>query len=65
MISKKESRIIAFIMLIGAIVFFAFAVTHPSSSFPWSNAVTYTIYIVYSLIMLILFIAPFKKRNKR
>lgn len=61
-ISKKESRITALIMLICAIVFIVFAVTHPESSFPWNNAVTYSIYAVYTLTMLILFIAPFKRK---
>ena len=61
MLSKKKSRIIASIMLILAIVFFVFAITHPTASFPWSNAVTYFIYAVYFFIMVLLFIAPRKK----
>ena len=58
---KKKSRITALIMLIAAIAFFVYAVTHPTASFPWSNTITYSIYAVYILIMALLFIAPYKK----
>ncbi|TGX96524.1 hypothetical protein E5357_15810 [Hominisplanchenecus murintestinalis] len=58
---KKKSRIIASIMLIVAIAFFVFAVTHPTASFPWSNTITYFIYAVYMVIMVLLFVAPHKK----
>ncbi len=58
---KKKSRIIASIMLIVAIAFFVFAITHPTASFPWSNTITYFIYAVYVVIMVLLFIAPHKK----
>lgn len=58
---KKKSRIIASIMLIVAILFFVFAITHPTAGFPWSNTITYFIYAVYILIMIFLFAAPHKK----
>ncbi|PWM69125.1 MAG: hypothetical protein DBX38_00720 [Eubacteriales Family XIII. Incertae Sedis bacterium] len=58
---KKKSRIIASIMLIAAIAFFVFAITHPTASFPWSNTITYFIYAVYILIMVLLFAAPCRK----
>ena len=58
---KKKSRIIASIMLIVAIAFFVFAVTHPTASFPWSNTITYFIYAVYMAILVLLFVAPHKK----
>ena len=58
---KKKSRITALIMLIAAIAFFVYAVTHPTAGFPWSNTITYSIYAVYILIMALLFIAPYKK----
>lgn len=57
---KKKSRAVASVMLIAALAFFVFAVTHPTASFPWSNAVTYWIYAVYVLVMALLFIAPSK-----
>ena len=60
---KKKSRIIASIMLIAAIAFFVFAITHPTASFPWSNTITYFIYAVYILIMVLLFVAPCRKKK--
>lgn len=59
--NKKTSRIIAAVMLATAVVFLIFAFTHPEGSFPWSNKVTYTLYGIYVAVMVILFIAPFKK----
>jgi len=61
--SKKISRIIASVMLVLATAFLVFALTHPNASFPWSNAVTYTIYVGYILAMAVLFIAPFKREK--
>ncbi len=63
MLSKKSSRIVAVLMLVIAIGFLAFAFTHPTASFPWNNTVTYFIYIAYILAMIILFVAPFKKKG--
>ncbi len=60
---KKTSRIIAWLMLLAAAAFLAYALGHPEASFPWSNAVTYTLYLAYGLLMLLLFIAPFKDRE--
>lgn len=59
--SKKLSRIIGAVMLFIAAVFVVIALTHPNASFTWSNAVTYTLYILYAVVMLFLLIAPFKK----
>ena len=61
--TKKYSRIIAVIMLVIAIVFIFIALNNPQASFPWSNAITYILYGVYALIMLVLFIAPFKRKK--
>ncbi|MCM1186949.1 MAG: hypothetical protein NC251_07700 [Lachnoclostridium sp.] len=63
--SKKKARIIAGIMLVFAIGFFVYALTHPTASFPWSNAVTYFIYALYLLLMMALFLAPDKLINKK
>lgn len=54
---------LAMVMLVIAIIFFAFAITHPMLSFPWSNKITYTIYAVYTLIMIILFITLWRKKK--
>lgn len=60
--TKKISRIIGLLMLIVAIVFVAFAMGHPEMSFPWSNTITYVLYAVYLVAMLIFFVAPSKKK---
>ena len=57
---KKTCRIIASLMLVIATAFILYAVNHPEMSFPWSNAITYIIYGIYAIIMVVLFIAPFK-----
>ena len=64
MLSRKTCRITAFLMLMIAAVFFVFAVTHPTASFPWSNTITYSMYAVYLLIMLLLFAAPHRRGKK-
>ena len=61
--TKKTSRIVAVIMLIIAIIFFVVALNNPQASFPWSNIITYILYGIYVIIMIILFIAPFKRKN--
>lgn len=63
MMNKTISRMLAMVMLVIAIIFFAFAITHPMLSFPWSNKITYTIYAVYTLIMIILFITLWRKKK--
>lgn len=59
--SRKIFRSIAWVMLIAAAIFLVYAVTHPTASFPWSNAITYALYAVYILVMLVLFVASRKK----
>ena len=61
--TKKCSRIIATIMLVIAVVFIVIALNNPQASFPWSNTVTYILYGVYAIVMIILFIAPFKSKK--
>ena len=63
MLYKKAFRIIVVIMLTFAVCFFAYAITHPMATFPWSNTVTYSIYTVYIFIMAVLFIAS--RKNKK
>ena len=59
--TKKVSRIIATIMLVIAVGFVGYALSHPEASFPWSNVITFGIFIVYLVAMIILFVASFKK----
>ena len=60
--TKKYSRIIAVIMLVIAVIFIFVALNNPQASFPWSNTITYILYGLYVVIMVALFIAPFKKK---
>ncbi len=61
--AKKTSRIIGIVMLVLAIAFIIFAFSHPEMSFPWSNTITYLLYGVYFIVMVVMFVAPFKKKN--
>lgn len=60
--TKKISRIIATAMLVIAVGFAGYALSHPEASFPWSNAITLGVLIVYLIAMIIMFVAPFKKQ---
>ena len=57
--NKSISRIIGVIMLIVAFVFIMFALNHPEKSFPWNNTITYG---VYFLVTVVLLIAPKMKK---
>lgn len=59
--TKKFSRIIGILMFVLAIVFLMFAFSHPEMSFPWSNAITYLLYSVYFITMIIMLVAPSKR----
>lgn len=61
--TKKYSRITATIMLIIASIFIIIALNNPQASFPWSNTITYILYGLYVVIMIVLFIAPFKRKK--
>ena len=58
--TKRQSRIIALIMIIAAIGFVCYALGHPEGSWPWPNWITNILYIIYMLFMLLFFIAPFE-----
>ena len=49
-------------MLIVAIAFVIFALTHPTASFPWSNTITYILYIVYFIGVIVFLLSPFRKK---
>ena len=61
--SKKVSRAIACILLVIGIAFIIFALNNPQLSWPWSNAISYSMYLAYFILMVVLFIAPFKKKE--
>ena len=60
---KKVSRLIGLIMPLIAIIFILFAINNPQASFPWNNYITYPIYVIYLITIVILLIAPFKDRK--
>ena len=60
--NKSISRIIGVIMLIVAFVFIMFALNHPEMSFPWNNTITWLLYGLYVLVIVVLFIAPKMKK---
>lgn len=53
---NKKYKKIAILMLAIGIIFIFYALNHPESSFPWSNNITYIIYMVY-LILIIYFVS--------
>ena len=50
-------------MLAAAVLFSLYALNHPEASFPWGNAITYTLYGVYLLVMVVLAVAPFERKR--
>ena len=60
--TKKTSRIIGIVMLVLATAFIIFAFSHPEMSFPWSNTITSLLYGVYFIVMVVMFVAPTKKK---
>ena len=61
--SKRISRIIVRIMLVIGVVFFIVALNNPQFSWPWGNTITNCIYMAYLIAMVMLFVAPFKKKK--
>lgn len=42
--------IIALVMVIIAICFIIYALNNPQARFPWSNSITYVIYLIYAVV---------------
>ncbi len=55
---KQHCRLLGLVLLGLALIFVGVAVTHPEFSFPWSNGVTYSLYGLYVLVMVLCFAAP-------
>ena len=57
---------IGIVMLLVFTVFIIYVLGHPEESFPWSNTITYTIYAVWLIVMIVCFIADviIKRKNK-
>lgn len=60
--NKKISRIVATIMLVIGAIFIVFAMNNPQASFPWKSSITYILYGIYLMTIVILYIAPSKKK---
>lgn len=60
---KRTIRIIGITMLVIAIVFLNYALGHPEANFRWRNQVTYILYSVYLVIMVICLAVPFNKQK--
>ena len=56
--------VISVIMLLFAAGFVVYALSNPQGSFPWSNTITYTLYLVYVSIMVICFVFSLVLRKK-
>lgn len=56
--SKKKNLylVVSIGMFIYAIGFLFYALNHPELSFPWSNNITYTIYLLYIILMIMCFV---------
>lgn len=61
--TKKISRIISAVMLAAAVLFFLYALNHPEGSFPWGNEITYILYGIYLIVMIVLAIVPFGRKR--
>ena len=59
---KSTSRIVGLVMLIIAVAYIVFALNHPEMSFPWNNTITWLLYGLYVLVIVVLFIAPKMKK---
>jgi membrane-bound acyltransferase YfiQ involved in biofilm formation len=59
---RKIFLVISISMLLLAIGFIWYALNHPEMSFPWNNNITYSIYLVYIVIMIICFLISKRKK---
>ena len=53
---RKVFLLIWVFMLIFAVSFLFYAANHPEGSFPWSLSITYMIYRIYLIMMVLCFI---------
>ena len=62
--TKRACRKLGLLLLVLAVCFVVDALGHPTGSFPWSNSVTYGVYLVYILVTAVLLWAPFGKKQR-
>ena len=60
-------RTIGIILILFALCFVGYALTHPEASFPWNIDITYGIYLAYAIVTIAVFLLGFvyKKREKK
>lgn len=56
--------VIGCVMVVAAICFVAYAIYHPWASFPWPNEITYTIYALYIVLTIFMFIKSVRVKKK-
>jgi len=56
-------RIIGAAMFVGGVAFLLYALRHPESGFPIPLKLTYILYAVYVIVMLVFLLAPFKRKK--
>lgn len=56
--NKKPYYVLGIILCLLAAVFVAAVLTHPELSFPWPNGVSYTMYALYGIYTVIVFLIP-------
>ena len=62
---SKVLLVIGSLMMVFAIGFVVYALNNPQDSFPWSDVITYSIYALYSIIMICCFALSMVLRKER
>ena len=60
---KTFLRILFCIMCIFMFLYLRYCLNHPEYSYPWSNAITYTLYFVYIIALLVVFWLAFIRKK--
>ena len=60
---KNIYGVVSLILVIGAIIFIVFALNNPQFSFPFSNTITYLIYITYIVLTIVMTILYLKTKG--
>lgn len=58
--TKRQSRLIALLMIIFAIGFICYALGHPEKAWLWPNWITNFLYLIYIAFAIIFLTAPFE-----
>ena len=61
---RHSCRMTATLMMVAAVIFVIYSLNHPEFSWPWSNEITYGIYVLYAVVLAGLCVIAFKKPAK-